>query len=206
MANPDVPFVEASRHGTEFNPSVPVWTWPHGYYRQRADLWNRPLQALVARGIWPQIHAAGMPDIEYHTTIWYNRAEDLPEVLRLQGRPAWVDFGPAWRFAQVAQGVYMRVHAPAAGELVVRPVDAEAATGQLVVRGAVSAAGQGARVRIEQDGRVLAQSTWTTSSLNELVVNNLEIPPEGIRLQLVAEPTSQVQALLIADAGILPVR
>ncbi len=199
LANPDIPFVEASRHGTEFNPSVPVWTWPHGYYRQRADLWNRPLQTLVARGIWPQIHAAGMPDIEYHTTIWFNEPADLPAVAAAQGRGSWVSFGGSWRLVQVAQGVYMRVHPPSRAAIALSPVVDAPVTGDVVVRGSIASADPEITVRLEQGGQVLASARWSTSHINELLAPGVRITPGGAPLELVTDPQKQgrIQALMV---------
>ncbi|HMO04393.1 MAG TPA: glycosyltransferase family 39 protein [Kiritimatiellia bacterium] len=199
VANPDIPFVEASRHGTEFNPSVPVWTWPHSYFRQRADLWNRPLQTLVARGIWPQIHAAGMPDIEYHTTIWFNEPGDMPSVVAAQGGRSWASFDGAWRMAQVAQGVYMRVHPPSRAAIALSPVGDAPVTGDVVVRGSVASADPEVAVRLEQGGQVVTNGRWSTSRLNELLAAGITIAPGGPPLELVTDPQKQgrIQALMV---------
>ncbi len=201
--HPDVPFVEAARHGTEFNANVPVWTWPHSFYRKRYDLWNHPLQTLVKRGIWPQIHAAGMPDIEYHTVIWYNTDEDCREILREQGRKARFDFLDGWNLAQVAQGVYMNAHQPSRARIICRTVDGQAVGGTLRVAGAV-AAREPINVRLEQEGKVVAAARWLPGSVQELTVPGFSMTGHTGDLWLVSDlqKQSMVQAILVDDISL----
>jgi len=200
LQHPDVPFVEAARHGTEFKPNVPVWTWPHHYYRQRYDLWNRPLQKLVTWGIWPQIHASGMPDIEYHTIIWFNRDEDVEAIYKDQQRKARFDFGSEWEFAQVAQGVYMRVHPPSRAVITVQGLSHSNTTGRLRLVGSIVGR-EPVGVRIEQDGRILAAGRWTPGQLHEVVVPDFNVGSTTNKIVVISDPQKQdtVQAILLRE-------
>lgn len=104
---PETPFVEASRHGTEPKASAPLWTWPHEFYRKKAELLNEPLRKLVDRGIWPQTYGRALPEIEYHTTIWYNTREDILDMAVKAGRSVAFLYN-GWTIGEVEQGVYMR--------------------------------------------------------------------------------------------------
>ena len=198
--HPDMPFVEAARHGTEFKANVPVWTWPHSYYRQRYDVWNKPLQRLVGMGIWPQIHASALPDIEYHTVIWYNTEDDVLAIAKEQGKKARFVFDSQWEFAQVAQGLYMRAHPPSRARIGMQATGDNGFSGRLRVVGSV-ASREPVAVRLEHDGRVIASARWETGRLQEMIVPGFIATGMTNEFWLISDPQKQaaVQAILVSD-------
>jgi 4-amino-4-deoxy-L-arabinose transferase-like glycosyltransferase len=198
LEHPESPFVEAARHGTEFKANVPVWTWPHSYYKHRYDLWNYPLQKLVKLGIWPQIHAKGMPDIEYHTTIWYNEPADLPGMAAEAGRKVFFSFGEGWSMAQVAQGIYMRVHQPSRARVNAKNLTGQELTGRLSLTGSV-AASQEVAVRVELNGSIIATGKWVPGQLHEIAVPAVTLKSDANELILVTDPSrlSSINAIIL---------
>ncbi|MCB1071373.1 MAG: glycosyltransferase family 39 protein, partial [Kiritimatiellae bacterium] len=202
---PEAPFVEAARHGTEFNAQVPVWTWPHEHFRERADLWNKPLERLVKRGIWPQIHAAGMPDIEYHTVIWYNTPADNLQIALEQGEGVTTRYPAPWSVAQVAQGVYMRVHPPGQARIELNNLTGESLSGRLVVEGAM-ASRNAVPVEYRIDGTPLSRDTFSPGSTRISSTAEFSLSPGSHELSL-STPSGmdqRIQAMLIKQIRFEP--
>jgi len=131
---PEAPFVESAHHN--WNTPEGLWTWPHTYHAQRAQIRNDALRDLVRKGIFPGVPFEPVSDYSYVTDIYYSTWDDIEQRARERGDAVSFRY-PGWTVVQVAQGEYRRAIAGSAGALELRALIDGPVSGRLVLGGMV---------------------------------------------------------------------
>ncbi|MBU0679231.1 MAG: phospholipid carrier-dependent glycosyltransferase [Verrucomicrobia bacterium] len=197
---PESPWIETARHGQLPGEELGSWTWPHRHFRQRVDIKNGPLRRMSNLGIWIQQYGSRAHDNTLSTPIWYNKDEDIDNILREGGQRVRLLY-PGWNCAQIQQGTYGRISPAYPPEIRVRNLTGESVKGRFKCTAALLAPAVEIDTLMEYEGRAILQTRQWGGRLWTLDSEPVQVEPgeHGLTWKVSQEQLGSIQGMVIVD-------